>query len=697
MSKLRTWGYLAILLAVLPIYAQDEVDYSEMSLEDLLNVEVTTAGKKAQKINEIPASVVVITRADIERHGYARLEDILENVTGLYGIDQREVSGMKFGVRGFWSATANSIIMLINGVRQEPLAADGAAYMNNRVPVESIDRIEVVRGPMSVNYGQGAFFGVINIITNEASSGSRTVASAGTDGTTNVLVKTSHDSGDDGRVVVSAGYRRTDGPDVDYSVMSTHDLLNEFGTRVESTKDRWGERTTFFNASAKFKNFYADANYELTKKGVDLVFPGAFDGGVANRLTQTLSVGYAEEVSEKFNYDAKVTYAIAEVKADWDFFTPVDELNLGGDFNYREGMEIDLTGFFNPTDKISVTAGLYYKKVFHEQLLTVAPLIDYIYRLGLTEPAVSQAAYLQGDFKVNERFSLVVGGRADQSDKYGTYYRIFAADEVTHPGEYTADDVEFLPRFAAIYNLKDRNVFKFLYGKAINRPSTPQNASQGYLEGPDLEPELIETIELVHTFIPSARFASNVSFFYNQLDKLIINDLVAIPGGFAAQNRNAGKIDTKGAEIRLQFAPNDRFDMEVSGMWQDSEDKSENFGAFEVAYSPSILGYLKVGYDLTPNATLGVKGRYVDDMHALYSLSIPGRIAPDVDSYFNLDLDLRFNKIAGSNYYIELLGKNVTDEDYLFPTFNLQSGWADKGLVGNGQYFQLSVGKVFGK
>ena len=72
-------------------------DVADISLEDLLNVEITTAGKRPEKIGEIPASVVLVTREDIEIYGYQTLAEILENIPGLYQTDDTFWHGKSWG------------------------------------------------------------------------------------------------------------------------------------------------------------------------------------------------------------------------------------------------------------------------------------------------------------------------------------------------------------------------------------------------------------------------------------------------------------------------------------------------------------------------------------------------------------------------------------------------------------------------
>jgi outer membrane receptor for ferrienterochelin and colicin len=138
-----------VLGMCLPLAAQQTRDLMEMSLEELMNLTITTAGKTEEKISDVPASVVVVTRKDIEKYGYQSLSEVLQSVPGLYYT--YDYSKQNFGMRGFWTVDAlRNIIVLVNDVPQTE-GVFGAHFIDNmNIPVEAIDRIEVVRGPMSV-------------------------------------------------------------------------------------------------------------------------------------------------------------------------------------------------------------------------------------------------------------------------------------------------------------------------------------------------------------------------------------------------------------------------------------------------------------------------------------------------------------------------------------------------------------------
>lgn len=143
---------LALLFTMPALAAKAESDLFDLSLDELVNVEIVTAGKAPEKIKDIPASVILITRREIEKYGYTTLTDVLENAPGLYNLYSYSGVSGNFGVRGFWNPNSqnSNVAILVNGVSQ--------VYDNERthplekinVPVEAIDRIEIIRGPMAV-------------------------------------------------------------------------------------------------------------------------------------------------------------------------------------------------------------------------------------------------------------------------------------------------------------------------------------------------------------------------------------------------------------------------------------------------------------------------------------------------------------------------------------------------------------------
>ncbi len=143
---------------------EDFEDFTELSLEDLLNTEVVTAAKRSQKISEAPAAIYVITDEDIRQSGATNIPDVLRMVPGL---DVIEISATDFVVnaRGFNQEMSNKMLVLIDG-RSVYWDIYGLVVWDSfPVNLKEIRRIEIVKGPVSALYGANAFSGVINILT----------------------------------------------------------------------------------------------------------------------------------------------------------------------------------------------------------------------------------------------------------------------------------------------------------------------------------------------------------------------------------------------------------------------------------------------------------------------------------------------------------------------------------------------------
>ena len=146
--------------------SQDITGLRDLSLEELMNVEVSVATKTKEKsLKETPGIVSIITAEEIAKSGARDLMDILRLIPGFdFGIDVVNVVGI--GMRGNW-AHEGKILMLIDGIEMNERNYGNLA-LGNHYPLEHIKRIEIMRGPGSVNYGGFAELGVINIITKKA-------------------------------------------------------------------------------------------------------------------------------------------------------------------------------------------------------------------------------------------------------------------------------------------------------------------------------------------------------------------------------------------------------------------------------------------------------------------------------------------------------------------------------------------------
>lgn len=155
-------------------------DLTKASIEDLMNIEVTSASKKEQKLSRVAAAIFVITQADIQRSGATNIPDLLRMVPGL---DVGEINGSTWaiGSRGFNSQFSNKLMLTVDGRSAYTPTFSGVFWDTLDIPLSDIDRVEVIRGPGGSIWGANAVTGVISIFTKKATDakGTRIEAGAG--------------------------------------------------------------------------------------------------------------------------------------------------------------------------------------------------------------------------------------------------------------------------------------------------------------------------------------------------------------------------------------------------------------------------------------------------------------------------------------------------------------------------------------
>lgn len=151
-------------------------DLTQMSLEDLMNVEVTSVSKKAEKLVDSAAAVYVITAEDIHRSGATSIPEALRMVPGLH-VAQIDSNKWLVSCRGFTERYTNKLLVLIDGRSVYTQLFAGVYWDTQDTVMEDIDRIEVIRGPGATMWGANAVNGVINIITKSSDTTQGTMAS----------------------------------------------------------------------------------------------------------------------------------------------------------------------------------------------------------------------------------------------------------------------------------------------------------------------------------------------------------------------------------------------------------------------------------------------------------------------------------------------------------------------------------------
>src|SRR5690606_22529132 len=138
-----------------------------MSMEELMNIEVTSVSKRSEKLSEVASAIQIITNEEIRRSGATNLPEALKLASNLQ-VAQANSSQWAISARGFNNVLANKLLVMIDGrTVYTPLYA-GVFWDVQNLVLEDVDRIEVISGPGGTLWGSNAVNGVINIITKHS-------------------------------------------------------------------------------------------------------------------------------------------------------------------------------------------------------------------------------------------------------------------------------------------------------------------------------------------------------------------------------------------------------------------------------------------------------------------------------------------------------------------------------------------------
>lgn len=705
--------YILPLLSTFSASAQnvENDNIFNLSLEDLLNVQVTTASKKAEKITDIPASTVIITRDDIEAQGYQSIEEIFANVTGMYQMNEYLWFGTdNFGVRGFYTTgTFSNIIILVNGVNQMEEWYNSFPTTKVNVPVEAIDRIEVVRGPLSVIYGNSAFFGAINIITNEASSSKNMVSTGcGNNGQYRVFGKASAKA-NDFNFTLNAGIYGDDGINEPWEKMNTVVNPNgEWGDIPPTSKGQLEDHRKYIDFSFDYKGFFARYQQTATDRGVIDYYPGYGDGHLARIQASNFVIGHNISLNKHYALNLKAGYYTFRNFLDYKHNSDSSAYT----FNdiYSESYDLEINAVWTPSDRFNIITSAYYRQVLRDQLTVDAPNLSlgyYNLDAGLsrhnkkyTWAFSSQAQYTA------EKFSAVAGIRFEQTPKYNIDYRVRfdyptdtidtnSPEYIKRIGTYQYNNVQIIPRVGFIFHANRSNHIKLMYGSAVKTPSIGQNMDiVRKPERPQMKPSTIQTIELNYIATIGNFATLNFSIFQNYANKLItrINSLT-----LGMINNSSGKLRTTGVEGSITLIPIEKLAINLSAMYQLSTDKTAGYEDVDLNYSPKILGYGKVTYHFLKHFSASMNFRYVDKMYAAYNISAIGegsRIGDTSPAYTVIGLNFRADNIIKEGVFASFSVSNLFDTEIRYPVTRSQD-YFDKGTLGYSRMFIVNAGYKF--
>jgi iron complex outermembrane receptor protein len=578
------------------------VDPSTMDLEQLMKIEVVVAGsKRVQQTRDVASFVSVVTAADIKQHGYRTLSAVLKTLTGFYLSDDRAYTFI--GVRGFQrSGDYNSrVLLLLNGQRSNDPVYD-QAYMGQEfsIDVDMIDRIEVIRGPAAAVYGSSAFFAVINVVTKTGASmqGGEVAASAGSYGTYGGRASYGKTYPNDVDFVVSASFADSKGQNFYFPEFDSPATNN--GLAINDDHERFDKLL----ATLTKGNFSFQALNSYREKASPMAAFGTLFNDNRTRTWDGLSLASASynRSSALSSLSTRLFAGRWTYEGDYAYVTGVAP-NHDDDVGEWVGASVDATHRFS---RQLVTVGGEVQDNYKMQQRNFDPQ-PYVVYTDVRNESVHGGVFAQDEIKLLQPLMLYAGIRVDRYEGFGS---------------------EASPRAGLIFTPDPATTFKLLAGRAFRAPNEYElHFSSTYFEpNPLLEPERIETLELVAERMIGGGVQVSASTFRNRLSGLI-NGLVDSTNA-KLQFVNADAIESKGVDLGLKINRGHGPSGQITYSYQRTEDRATGI---ELTNSPRHMAKLELLAPLNfRNITAGADAQYVSGMRTIAGSIAPGNVVTNL-------------------------------------------------------------------
>ncbi len=679
---------ICLSFSVFSFSQESELDIFEMSLEDLLNIEVTTASKRAQRITEAPATVISYSSEQIEMFGWRDLKDMFRAITGIdvsYDV-QGEVKTLVTirGVEG-----NQKILVLQDGQRQNPITGERFIFGHN-LPLNIYKRIEIVYGPASALYGADAYAGVVNLITKDGADIDGMSASAGYVSTNAVDASLTFGKKMGEEVDVLLYGRMYNGKDFPwhehYDDPLDYGVVNNYTGELAELENIYPIKNWNMIGKIRYKKFTLGFDWQhQLESNAPTCIPTNY-AYVENNLwgqdIRHMYLNYDAYSSENLNVDATITVGDYTINPASNFFIPIDSNNDGflntGEAGYKYGYSGYVQGSVKAdwivNENLNFILGSSFENVisfpktqnltepyhldegFQDDLSYFVDNNGYTFGMvGLTDEVFGErnfsnlGLFAQAEYKPIEELIFTLGGRFD----YNSIYK-----------------ETFNPRIGLVYKASDKLTLKGMLGTAYIAPSNYyrwENWANPYaMHIPNLEikPEKLQSAELSAIYYLSKSFSVRTSVYRNNMKDIIrpvpapeqeggypyYNPMRAEVGedsntGFFEVNDNLGEIYSQGAEVDINYQVS-RFLISLGYSFTDGEDKTSGTSLPKVSQHK-----LNTNISYSNNNFFGsITARYYSDIwtdpnNTLYGVGAPseGDIPGAFILYANLGYKLSPN------------------------------------------------------
>lgn len=535
-------NFFFVALFTSPVWAEEtDVEdgrLTQIPIEQLVNMEVSSASKIARQISDAPSAVSVITADDIKAYGYHTLAEILQSMRGLYVTNDRAYSflgGRGFGRPGDYTGR---IMLLVDGnqVNNNIYQSAGLGYTGIIDP-SLIEQVEYVSGPGSAIYGNNAFFGIINIVTKHGHdiNGLQVIGEVGSYQSRDLKFNYGKRLENGAEVLLSGSGFTSPGQTLFFP-----DSVSPGNDGIAHNLDGQHNRRLF--GKVEWENWFAELAYSTRKKDI----PTAPYGAVFNAPYNYEDTSF--EASLK--HDSQLTKSL--------------KLSLHayyGDYAYH-GLET-FAGIPPWLEKsIGKWWGINAQFVgtwFQDHRTLFGSELRYDYKQEISNPISylnsnekTLSFYAEDEYTINSKLIANIGGRYDANEDFSGHV-----------------NGNLSPRLALIYSPIQSTTLKLSWSTAFRRPNPFEKyyTDGSLLSNPTIKPESIAATELVieHHFDKDTRLQGSI--YHYQTDDYI-KSIKLSPTTSQFNNVKGGH--TEGLELEFEKHWENDIRLRTSVAYQDA-------------------------------------------------------------------------------------------------------------------------------
>lgn len=607
--------------------AQSVLLYSNSSAQDRtpesLGEVVVTASRSPKKISEIGKVARVITAETLSKSQGRTLPEVLNNIAGITiggnGNNPGDVKSVY--LRG---ASAANTLILIDGIPVNDASQITGEYNISAIPVDQVERVEILKGGNSTLYGSDAVAGVINIITKKG-AGKMAASVLATAGSYNTYKQVLGLNGEIGTTSVSVNASNLDSKS--FSTAAPGKGETNFD------KDGFHQKSISLNLGQQFNNkFSLRGNFQGNNNQADLD-----NGAFADAKNYTSSkTALLAGLSGKYSLDkGALNFNISQNNVR-------NTYNNNGSVTNNAGKISHLEANFNYafTNFIDIASGASYRFAKTDQYNSFSK--------PLFADNNIKSLFTSLFIRSNSGFQAELGGRVNDHSQYGSNFTY-----TINPSYLIAERYKLFVNVSSAYRVPSLYQLFSQYGNLNLQPET----SMSYEAGLDFN------------FRPNLNFA--FSYFKRDIDNVIDFGQVT-PGKFAYINQNNQK--DQGFEVELGFKPSSVINLNAFYAHVNGEVTTPSSQTFNLFRRPKDSFGLNAGFDASEALSFNLIYKYTGDRKDRYFDSSTFKtVNADMDSYNMVDLYAQYKAAARLTLFTDV--KNLLDEDYI--DF---SGYNTKGL-----------------